>query len=136
MIVGTYIYSKDYSLLVSVGQSLFGGIVGFGIMFLLYKFGELVARYRARKLEAIGQADDEEEALGGGDVYLAGILGLMMGWPVVLALIYGALLGGIVSLIFIAALFIRRRYSSDILMTFIPYGPFLILGAFYVVFFL
>ena len=136
LIVGTYIYSKDYSLLVSVGQSLFGGIVGFGIMFLLYKFGELVARYRARKLEAIGQADDEEEALGGGDVYLAGILGLMMGWPVVLALIYGALLGGIVSLIFIAALFIRRRYSSDILMTFIPYGPFLILGAFYVVFFL
>jgi leader peptidase (prepilin peptidase)/N-methyltransferase len=105
-------------------------------MFLLYKFGELVARYRARKLEASGQADDEEEALGGGDVYLAGILGLMMGWPVVLALIYGALLGGLVSLIFIVALLVRRRYSSDILMTFIPYGPFLIIGAFYVVFFL
>ena len=136
LVVGTYIYSKEYSLLMSIGQSLFGGFVGFGIMFLLYKFGELVARYRARKLVASGQADDEEEALGGGDVYLAGILGLMMGWPVVLALIYGALLGGLVSLIFIVALLIRRRYSSDILMTFIPYGPFLIIGAFYVVFFL
>ena len=82
LVVGTYIYSKEYSLLMSIGQSLFGEFVGFGIMFLLYKFGELVARYRARKLEASGQADDEEEALGGGDVYLAGILGLMMGWPV------------------------------------------------------
>jgi leader peptidase (prepilin peptidase)/N-methyltransferase len=105
-------------------------------MFLLYKFGDLVARYRARKLVAAGQADDEEEALGGGDVYLAGILGLMMGWPVVLALIYGALLGGLVSLIFIVALLIRRRYSGGVLMTFIPYGPFLIIGAFYVLFFL
>jgi leader peptidase (prepilin peptidase)/N-methyltransferase len=136
LIVGTYIYSKEYSLPVSIAQSLFGGIVGFGLMFLLYKFGELVARYRARKLVAAGQADDEEEALGGGDVYLAGILGLMMGWPVVLALIYGALLGGLVSLIFIVALLIRRRYSSGVLMTFIPYGPFLIIGAFYVLFFL
>jgi leader peptidase (prepilin peptidase) / N-methyltransferase len=136
LVVGTYIYSKEYTLLVSVGQSLLGGVVGFGIMFLLYKFGELVARYRARKLQAVGQADDEEEALGGGDVYLAGVLGLMMGWPVVLALIYGALLGGIVSLILIVVLLIRRRYSSNVLMTFIPYGPFILLGAFYVLFFL
>ena len=136
LIVGTYIYSKEYSLLVSLGQSLLGGVVGFGIMFLLYKFGELVARYRSRKLVAAGKADDEEEALGGGDVYLSGVLGLMMGWPVVLALIYGALLGGIVSLILIVALLIRRRFSSEALMTFIPYGPFLIIGAFYVLFFL
>ncbi len=136
LIVGTYIYSKEYSLLVSVGQSLLGGVVGFGIMFLLYKFGELVARYRRRKLVEAGKVDDEEEALGGGDVYLAGVLGLMMGWPVVLALIYGALLGGIVSLILIVGLLIRRRYSSDALMTFIPYGPFFIIGAFYVLFFL
>lgn len=136
LIVGTYIYSKEYSLLVSVGQSLLGGVVGFGIMFLLYKFGELVARFRARKLQAAGKADDEEEALGGGDVYLAGVLGLMMGWPVVLALIYGALLGGIVSIFLIIALLVRRRYTSDALMTFIPYGPFFIIGAFYVLFFL
>ncbi len=49
-------------------------------MFLLYQFGTLVARFRARKMQAAGQADDEEEALGGGDVYLAGVLGLMLGW--------------------------------------------------------
>ncbi len=28
-----------------------------------------------------GKPDDEEEALGGGDVYLAGVLGLMLGGP-------------------------------------------------------
>src|SRR5688572_30980241 len=44
-------------------------------------FRSLVARYRARRMQAAGQADDEEEALGGGDVYLAGVLGLMLGWP-------------------------------------------------------
>lgn len=136
LVVGVYIYSKEYSLLVSLGQSLLGGVVGFGIMFLLYKVGELVARMRARKLVAAGKADDEEEALGSGDVLLAGVLGLMMGWPVVLALVYGALLGGLVSLILIVALLIRRQYVSDALMTFIPYGPFIIIGAFYVLFFL
>jgi len=67
---------------------------------------------------------------------LAGILGLMMGSPVVLALIYGALLGGIVSVVYIVALLIRPRYSGNVLMTFIPYGPFLIIGAFYVLFLL
>ncbi len=105
-------------------------------MFLLYQLGTLVARYRARKMQAAGQADDEEEALGGGDVYLAGVLGLMLGPAIVYALAYGILLGGMVSFLFILALLVRRRYTSDALMTFIPYGPYFILGAFYLLFFI
>jgi leader peptidase (prepilin peptidase) / N-methyltransferase len=136
LIVGTFIYSKKYTLLGSLGQSLLGGIIGFGIMFLLYQLGTLVARYRARRMQAAGQADDEEEALGGGDVYLAGVLGLMLGPPIVSALAYGILLGGLVSLLFILALLVRRRYTNDALMTFIPYGPYFILGAFYLLFIL
>lgn len=136
LIVGTFIYSKKYTLLGSLGQSLLGGLIGFGIMFLLYQLGTLVARYRARKMMAAGQADDEEEALGGGDVYLAGVLGLMLGPAIVSALAYGILLGGLVSFLFIVALLVRRRYSSDALMTFIPYGPYFILGAFYLLFFI
>jgi len=133
--VGTYIYSHKYSLLVSVGQSLFGGLIGFGIMFLLYQLGTLVARYRARKMQTAGQADDEEEALGGGDVYLLGVLGLMLGKDFILnALILGVLFGGVVSIFFIIALLLRRRYSSDALMTFIPYGPYFIITAFYMLF--
>ena len=136
LVVGTFIYSKKYTLLGSVGQSLLGGLIGFGIMFLLYQLGTLVARYRARRLKAAGQEDDEEEALGGGDVYLAGVLGLMLGPAIVSALAYGILLGGLVSFLFILALLVRRRYTSDALMTFIPYGPYFILGAFYLLFLL
>ena len=136
LIVGTFIYSKKYTWLGSLGQSLLGGVIGFGIMFLLYQLGTLVARYRARRMQASGQADDEEEALGGGDVYLAGVLGLMLGPAIVSALAYGILMGGLVSFLFILALLVRRRYTSDALMTFIPYGPYFILGAFYLLFFI
>jgi leader peptidase (prepilin peptidase) / N-methyltransferase len=136
LITGTFIYSKKYTLLGSLGQSLLGGVIGFGIMFLLYQLGTLVARYRARRMQAAGQVDDEEEALGGGDVYLAGVLGLMLGPAIVSALAYGILLGGLVSFVFIVALLVRRRYSSDALMTFIPYGPYFIIGAFYLLFFI
>jgi prepilin signal peptidase PulO-like enzyme (type II secretory pathway) len=135
VIVGTYIYSKKFSLLASVGQSLLGGLIGFGVMFLLYQLGTLVTRYRARKMQAAGQADDEEEALGGGDVYLLGVLGLMVGPLVTAVLVYGVLLGGLVSIILLIMLLIQRRYSSDALMLFIPYGPYFIMVAFIKLFF-
>ncbi len=136
VVVGTFIYTRKYSLLGSLGQSLLGGVIGFGIMFLLYQLGVLVARIRARKMQAAGQATDEEEALGGGDVYLAGVLGLMLGPAIINALVYGVLLGGLVSLVFIVALLIRRRYAGNVLMTFIPYGPYFIVSAFYLLFLL
>lgn len=136
LVVGTSLQTQIHgSLLAGLGYSLLGGLFGFAVMFLLYKLGELVARYRARKMVAAGQADDEEEALGGGDVYLAGVLGLMLGWPfIVQALVLGVLLGGLVSIVFLLALVLRRRYSSEALMTFIPYGPYFILSAFYLLF--
>lgn len=131
-VVGTSIHSRinDNGILVGMGLSLLGGLFGFGVMFLLYKLGEIIARLRARRMTAAGQADDEEEALGGGDVYLAGVLGLMLGWDfIVIGLAWGIILGGLVSLVYIVALLIRRRYSSEALMTFIPYGPFFIIAA-------
>jgi leader peptidase (prepilin peptidase)/N-methyltransferase len=134
-VVGTSIHSRVDGLLLGAGKSLLGGIFGFGVMFLLYQFGTLVARFRARKLQADGQSDDEEEALGGGDVYLAGVLGLMLGWPFIWnALLLGVLLGGLISFVFILMLLVRRRYSSNALMTFIPYGPYFIISAFYLLF--
>src|SRR6266487_3072386 len=128
LIVGTYIHSRINSngILIGVGKSFLGGLVGFGAMFLLYQLGALVSRYRARKLGT----DDGEEALGGGDVYLAGVLGLMLGWDFIgFALAWGVILGGLISFLFIIVLFVRRRYSNEALMTFIPYGPCFIIGA-------
>jgi leader peptidase (prepilin peptidase) / N-methyltransferase len=134
-IVGTSIHSRADGLLLGAGKSLLGGLFGFGVMFLLYQFGTLVARMRARKMRAAGQADDDEEALGGGDVYLAGVLGLMLGWPFIWnALLLGVLLGGLISMLFLLALVARRRYAGDALMTFIPYGPYFIVSAFYFLF--
>lgn len=136
LLVGTFIHSRVDGVLMGLGKSLLGGLFGFGVMFLLYQFGTLVARIRARKMQAAGQADDEEEALGGGDVYLAGVLGLMLGWPYIFnALVIGVLLGGLISIVFLAALVLRRRYSSEALMTFIPYGPYFIISALYLLFF-
>ncbi len=135
IITGTLIHSRANGLLGGMGRSVLGGVLGFGIMFLFYQLGAILARYRARKLQAAGQADDEEEALGGGDVFLLGVLGLMLGWPYIWdALILGILLGGAVSLFFVIALLLRRRYSSEALMTFIPYGPYFIASAFYLLF--
>src|SRR5215216_4311441 len=135
LIVGTVIHSRADGLLLGAAKSLLGGLFGFGVMFLLYQFGALVARIRARKMQAAGQADDEEEALGGGDVYLAGVLGLMLGWPfIVRALILGILLGGLFSIVLLLTLVVRRRYSNEALMTFIPYGPYFIISAFYLLF--
>lgn len=137
LVVGTYVHSRidQNGLLIGVGKSLLGGLFGFAIMFLLYQFGALVAQYRARRMQAAGQADDEEEALGGGDVYLAGVLGLMLGWPFIWnALILGVLLGGVISFLLILVLLARRRYSSEALMTFIPYGPYFIASAFFMLF--
>jgi leader peptidase (prepilin peptidase)/N-methyltransferase len=135
LIVGTSIHSRADGLLLGAGKSLLGGLFGFGVMFILYQLGTLVARYRARKMLAEGKTPDDEEALGGGDMYLAGVLGLMLGWPFIWdALLLGVLLGGLVSFLFLVVLFLRRRYSSDALMTFIPYGPYFVLGAFYLLF--
>lgn len=136
LMVGTIVYSKTDGITSAALKSLLGGITGFAIMFALYQFGALVARIRARRMQAAGQGSDDEEALGGGDVYLAGVLGLMLGWPlIILGLTYGVLVGGLVSLLAIIQLFVKRRYSENAMMTFIPYGPSLILGAFYVLYF-
>jgi len=135
LIVGTSIHSRADGFLLGAGKSILGGLFGFGVMFALYLLGMLVARYRARKMRAEGKTPDDEEALGGGDMYLAGVLGLMLGWPFIWeALVLGVLLGGLISFLFILVLLVRRRYFSEALMTFIPYGPYFIIGAFYKLF--
>lgn len=136
LVVGTYALAKLDGFPASLLTSLLGGVAGFVIMFVFYKLGELVARYRARKMRAAGQAADDEEALGSADVILAGVLGLMLGWPnIILGITAGALVGGVVGILAIIGYLVRRRYAENSLMTFIPYGPSLVLGAFYILYF-
>lgn len=136
LFVGTYVFAKPDGFPASILTSLLGGAAGFAIMFVFYKLGEMVARYRARKMRAAGQAEDDEEALGSADVILAGVLGLMLGWPnIILGITAGALVGGVVGILAVIGYLIRRRYAENSLMNFIPYGPSLVLGAFYILYF-
>jgi len=136
LIVGTYLYSKSNGILSGALISILGGVAGFGIMFGFYQLGALVARIRTRKMHAAGQAEDNEEALGGGDVFLTGVLGLMLGWPnIILGITAGALVGGVVGLLALIGSSIQKRYAENSMMNFIPYGPSLVLGAFYILYF-
>lgn len=104
--------------------TLVGGLAGLIIMLSLYLLGMAFAKYRARRLGT----DDNEEALGFGDVALSTVVGLMVGWPqITTALVIAIVAGGLVSLVVIIVLSMLRRFES--MNVFIAYGPYLILGA-------
>jgi len=112
-------------------STLIGGAAGFAIMFVFYLLGKLFTRWRARRLGKV----DNEEALGSGDVTLATILGLLLGWPLIwFGLLLGILFSGVIGLVIIIALLVTRRYKTQALNVFIPYGPFFILSTFLLIY--
>jgi prepilin signal peptidase PulO-like enzyme (type II secretory pathway) len=121
LLIGIYLHG--------VVPTLLGGAFGFGIMYAFYFLGVVFGKWLARR-RGLSEA---EEALGFGDVNLSGVLGLLLGWPLILpALILAILIGGGVSLFFVLLMVLTRRYQ---LMMAIPYGPFLIAGAVLLIFF-
>jgi leader peptidase (prepilin peptidase)/N-methyltransferase len=82
-------------------QAALAGVIAFAVFFLL----ALVAR----------------GGLGMGDVKLAGMLGFLLGWPVVGALALGVIAGGFAG----AALILSSKAT---LRSTIAYGPYLALG--------
>lgn len=115
--------------------TLLGGLGGLVIMLVLYYFGILFSKIRARHMRASGQSADDEEALGAGDVILAGVLGLIIGWPFIwFSLLLGILLGGIVGVLLVLYLVVTKKYGKEAFMVFMPYGPFFIASAFFIMF--
>lgn len=87
---------------------LFGVVVCGGLFLLFYGLGFLIYR---------------QEALGLGDVKLAVLIGLLVGWPAIIqAVVFAAIFGAAVSVLLLGMGNATRR-------TFIPYGVFLALGA-------
>jgi leader peptidase (prepilin peptidase)/N-methyltransferase len=110
-------------------KALVGGVVGFGVMWLLYMLGVLIIKLINRRR---GQSVNDV-ALGFGDVNLSGVLGLMLGWPLILVgLVVAVLIGGLVSLIYIIVMLITRKYQA---FAALPYGPFLVIGAVALIYF-
>ncbi len=113
------------------GNALLGGLVGFGIMFGLYYLGIFFARWVSKRRGENIVA--EGDALGFGDVNLAGILGLMLGLPLIFFGVLAAILaGGLVSLILVLGMLAFKRYQA---FSAIPYAPFLIFGAVFLLYF-
>ena len=116
------------SLIHGVGIALLGGVAGAGIMFLFYEVGILFIKF----MERVRKQTIDEVALGLGDVYLMAILGLLMGWPEVIGgMLLAFLGGGLISGLLILGSLIFRRYKP---LTAIPYAPFLLLGAFIMIY--
>lgn len=87
----------------SIGSALLGGFVGFGLFYFL------AIAYRG--------------AMGAGDVKLAGVIGLMTGYPyVITALVLGVLVGGAVAVVLLTVGNWDRRSH-------IPYAPCMVTGA-------
>jgi leader peptidase (prepilin peptidase)/N-methyltransferase len=99
---------------VGVINSVLGLIVGGGILWLLawlspYLFGK--------------------EGMGGGDIKLLAMIGAFLGWkPALLTIMIGSLTGSVIGISLIALRIIKRD-------DYIPFGPFLALGALLSMFF-
>jgi len=126
--IGIFLRGKQ-SMSYGITSTLLGGAAGYGIMLVFYFMGEVFVKRMAKKR---GLSTDEV-ALGFGDVNLSGILGLLLGWRAIFAcLLFAILAGGLVSLVIILWMLMTRKFKAFFA---IPYAPFLILSAFYFLFF-
>ena len=107
-------FSIFYPLSSNVQFSIFNHLLSAVAAFLFFLFIYLVTRGRG---------------MGFGDVKLAFVIGLILGFPgIVLAIYIAFLTGGLVGIILI--LWKKKKLKSAV-----PFGPFLIIGAFTALFF-
>jgi leader peptidase (prepilin peptidase)/N-methyltransferase len=107
----------------SLVDAIIGGVAGYVVFFLLFNGGALFT-YIIGKLR--GQSIDEV-AFGYGDVMLAGVSGLMLGWKaLIFALFITVFLGAFGAVIYI----LYRRFTPKGYSAFspIPYGPYIVIG--------
>jgi len=94
---------------ISYIDSLLGILVGGGIILLI---------------ALAGMAVFKKEAMGGGDVKLAAMIGAFIGWRyIALSLFLGLFLGAIVGIVLIV---LKVKNKDDL----VPFGPFIVLGSF------
>lgn len=107
----------------SITDHLIGGIAGFGVFFILYNGGFLftyvMGKLRGREIR--------EVAFGYGDVMLAGVSGLILGWQaLIFAMFITVFLGAFGAVLYLVSRrFLGKKYSA---FTAIPYGPYIVIG--------
>ena len=107
--------------------ALLGCAAGLFLMILIYIAGIFFSKWMSRR-----RGEEVDEALGAGDVYISAITGLLMSFPAVFsALLLAIILGGMVSLVFVVFMLIRKEYKSFVP---IPYTPFIILATIFLMY--
>jgi leader peptidase (prepilin peptidase)/N-methyltransferase len=97
--------ASSYFLPIAWYESLIGALVGGGVILIIGYAGSIIFK---------------KEAMGGGDVKLMAMIGAFLGWKLaLLTIFFASLVGAVVGLI--AKIFTKKEY--------IPFGPFLSLGA-------
>jgi leader peptidase (prepilin peptidase)/N-methyltransferase len=106
----------------SLVEAIYGGFGGFIIFFLIYNGGFLF-----NYLAMIIRGDPiEKVAFGYGDVMMATLSGLILGWQaLVFAMFFAIFLGAFAAIVVIAVQIARGKYSAFMA---IPYGPFIVIG--------
>ena len=102
-------FLKNQEILINVFENLISGFLGFLIIVLIMKFGELIFK---------------KPAMGLGDAKLAGMIGLWLGFPGVIVSIWSSFL--IAGLFIIFGLAFKKIKRSQL----IPFGPFLSISGF------
>jgi len=89
---------------------LIDGVIAFTVMFLIKKLGDFLFK---------------KESMGGGDIKLLFVFGLVLGWEMaILSIFIASFLGLPVSFI------LSRKNDENI----IPFGPFLVIAALIIIF--
>jgi len=68
----------------------------------------------------------KKDGMGGGDIKLSGVIGLILGWFSFKVLIVGAFMAFMLSFLFTVPILIFKKYNNK---TAIPFGPWMFLGA-------
>ena len=101
--LGLSIFASPQALAPAISDAAIGGVIGFGVFLLI----ALLSR----------------GGLGWGDVKMAALMGIMLGWRSALVAFFLAIIAGGLTAIALLATHTRGRKQA------IPFGPFLALGA-------
>ncbi|MCZ7546204.1 MAG: A24 family peptidase [Anaerolineae bacterium] len=109
-------------------DSLAGGALGFGVFWVFWYGGVLFNRARFR-----GE-DNQEVAFGFGDVMLAGVCGLILGWQsMIFAMFITVFAGALGGLVWILSRVVSG--TNYAMFTALPYGPYIVFGTVVMLFF-
>lgn len=102
---------NQWGLFTTPSGALFGAVAGYLVLWIIFHLYRMVTG---------------REGMGGGDLKLLAALGAWCGWTLLPQILLIASLGGL--LIAVPWMLLRKHKSSPLLLTAIPFGPFLAIG--------